>query len=324
MDITTRDGQVLKCDDRPMPAGLVHRASLDGTEVALKIGGADWEGAGWDAGDGSATGGGGAEGPNPYLLERLGEAGIAPELVSSGTIVAPSHLAGRQCLVQAWVGPSLADMLRTGEPLAADDIDRLAVGLLNAIEESSRFGVQPLQLSLEHVLLPLEGPPVLCGWSSAWVEEEPYAGNGGWPEQDLVPEQTAIYLWGLVMACAVLRGSPARDRTPDDRTFLAIDEESREQLGRRLDARRAQLIDRALDVNPQRRPSCDDALREWTGAVGRAPVAGVSSEEAPAPWRLRVAARVVESRGYRFGLMGAAGLVGFIVGHAVFGVSPLG
>ncbi|MGB8021919.1 MAG: hypothetical protein WCF04_11875 [Candidatus Nanopelagicales bacterium] len=292
-----------------MRSGLVYRASFEGTDVAVKIGGGE--------GDEAA-------GPGPDLLEQLGQAGVAPELIGADRICEPSHFEGRRCLVTRWVGPSLADVLGMGEQLAPEDIDRLAVGLLNVIEETSRHGVQALQLALEHVLLPAGGPPVLCGWGRAWVQDQPYEGNAGWPEQDLVPEQTAIYLWGLVLAGAVLRSSPSREHTADDRTFLVIDEESRDLLRRRLDERRAQLLGRTLDVNPHRRPTCDEALREWTGAVRREPIVGVSEGEAPAPWRLRVAARAVDSRTFRFGLMGAAGLVGFILGRAFFGVSPLG
>lgn len=317
MDITTRDGYVLRCHDRPMRSGLVYRASFDGADVAVKIGGEGDEG-------GEGGEGGEAAGPSPDLLEQLGGAGIAPELIGSDRIADPIHFQGRRCVVHQWVGPSLADLLEMGEPLTPEDVDRLAVGLLNVIEESSKHGVQPLQLALDHVLLPTDGPPVLCGWGGAWVQDQPFEGSAGWPELDLVPEQTAIYLWGVVLACAVLRSSPSRERTPDDRTFLVIDEESRDRLGRRLDARRALLLCRALDVNPHRRPTCDEALREWTGAVGREHVRDVSAIEAQAPWRLQVAARVVDSRAFRFGLMGGAGLVGFIVGHAVFGVSPLG
>jgi hypothetical protein len=316
MDVTTSHGTVWRCQKWQFgPARALRGLDAQGGPIILKV----------------------TDAREIEILESLSDASapVSVTLLESGTIVQPTQHAGEPYVVLRDEGNSLAETLVGRRPEAVRAAaGPIALDLLNLLAASRERGLEPLQLSADHVLLTdLTARPLLCGWSGAWRVDEAYpAGDGphAWPEALPIAERTTVYLWGLVVSELVtgFQGKPVRE---GDVVHTAIPAEAWEgHPWEQTDRSRVELLRRALDPNPYKRPTLQEAHATWTLPPDPPDPGDVKVFTAPEPptpppsWHAQVGDVAIRSRIVRYSAMAAAGILGFFLGEAVAILTPWG
>lgn len=266
-------------------------------------------------------------GPAPADTDDSGEDRFARELRNARRVRSPrvaqvldsGEWHGRPYLVQEHVeGPTLAELLveRLGRPLDDGDLARLATGLAEALVDLDKARVVHRDLTPNNVIVhPVRGA-VLVDFGISRAEHDPRRTKQGFavgtpgymsPEQLRGESPTHagdVFQWGLVVGQAMLGRHPIvgvmdSDEGLDDGWVNAL---SAAVVDRGLRGRLGRLVEQALAVTPEERPSAHVILRD-VDRTSLLPAATASLAIPYVPRRLRDARAVDEvwalSRGIR-------------------------
>lgn len=195
-------------------------------------------------------------------LERIQHPGVA------GVIDADID-GERPYLVTQYVpGAPLDEVVKSGGPLAGDELAQVARGLAEALEAIHECGVVHRDVKPGNVLL-VDGEPVLIDFGIAHIADDVrltstglVMGTPGYLSPEIVDgaevsEATDWWGWAATVAYAAL-GHPPFGTGPMDVVLSRVSRGQFDLVG--MDPNLAPLIAAALDPDPARRPSTDEVL----------------------------------------------------------------
>jgi serine/threonine protein kinase len=226
-----------------------------------------------------------------WRLER--EVDTLTRIVSSRVAaVIDSDIAGdRPYLVTRYVaGPSLDDVVTDEGPLDPDELVRLGLGLVEALEAIHAVGVVHRDLKPGNVLLE-DGEPVVIDFGIAHIADDVrltssglVMGTPGYLSPEVIggsPVTQATDWWGWAATLAfAASGRPPFGRGPMDVVLGRVSRGETDLTG--VDGRLSPLLAAALSPDPGRRPPTGEVVaaleRYASGGPAAAPLRG------PAPW----------------------------------------
>ncbi|WP_152486192.1 serine/threonine-protein kinase, partial [Nocardiopsis lucentensis] len=172
-------------------------------------------------------------------------------------------------------GPTLHEHVGGNGPLAGDALPALAVGSAEALAAIHAAGVVHRDLKPGNVILSPEGPRVLDFGIARAVEETALTRTGGlvgtpgWiaPEQYRgapATDRSDIYAWGGLVAFAATGRHPHGSGTSSTMAARILSEPP-DLDG--VPAGLREVLERALDKDPERRPDAATAMREVASAL---------------------------------------------------------
>ncbi|MEV2274196.1 serine/threonine-protein kinase [Nocardiopsis sp. NPDC049922] len=184
-------------------------------------------------------------------------------------------------------GRTLRQHVRANGPLAGGTLLAFAVGLAEALTAIHAAGIVHRDLKPGNVILSPDGPKVLdfgiarAADATALTQTGGLLGTPGWmaPEQYLGQDATArsdMFAWGGMVAFAATGRNPYG--TGNAEVLIHRTREEEPDLAG-LPPELLDLVRRAMDRDPERRPTAEQALRELVGGWAATRVEPVSSEE---------------------------------------------
>jgi hypothetical protein len=169
-------------------------------------------------------------------------------------------------------GPDLSSVVEAQGPMGGSNLDALAVGVATALAAIHRAGVVHRDLKPSNILLAPVGPRVIdfgiAQLADTLAEQTgTVIGTPSYmsPEQargEAVTAAADVFAWGCVVAYAGTGRSPFGGGTTPEVLFRV----AHHVPGLRgLDERLRPLVERALDKDPQRRPSAQELLDRLLG-----------------------------------------------------------
>jgi serine/threonine protein kinase len=197
---------------------------------------------------------------------------------SVARVIAADADAPRPWLAAEYVeGPNLQAAIDRGGPLAGDELDRLVLGLAEAIAEIHRAGVIHRDLKPENILLSPTGPKVVDFGIARSVgfpgitEVGEMIGTVAWmaPEQVQVEGRTAgppvdVFAWGSCIVFAATGRRPFPGESPRS-IAAALQIVNSEPILDGVPDRLLPAVRAALAKSPDRRPTATDLLEMLAG-----------------------------------------------------------
>jgi serine/threonine protein kinase len=226
-----------------------------------------------------------------WRLER--EVDTLTRIVSSrvAAVIDSDIVGDRPYLVTRYVaGPSLDDVVTDEGPLGPDELVRLGLGLVEALEAIHAVGVVHRDLKPGNVLLE-DGEPVVIDFGIAHIADDVrltssglVMGTPGYLSPEVIggsPVTQATDWWGWAATLAfAASGRAPFGRGPMDVVLGRVSRGETDLTG--VDGRLSPLLAAALSPDPSRRPPTGEVVaaleRYASGGPAAAPLRG------PAPW----------------------------------------